>query len=96
MKPTNYTPTLLAILQGAKFKATQGINGILNTYQLEEISGSLWLIKFKSGRYREETAFCVDKAITKNDTLVLETSVLGKRCEVVIICKTDVELIKDE
>lgn len=95
MKNSDYTPVLLAILQGAKFKATSGINGILNTYQVEETAGSLWLIKYKSGRYRSETAFCVDKVLTKGDTLVLETSVLGKRCEIVIQCEQDIELIKE-
>jgi hypothetical protein len=95
MKPTNYTPTLLAILQGAKFKATHGINGILSTYQLVEKAGSLWLVKFKSGRYKAETDFCVDKVMTKNDTLVLETSVLGKRVEIVLHVREDLELIKE-
>jgi hypothetical protein len=95
MKPTNYSKTLQAVLQGAKFKAATGVNGILNTYQLEEKAGSLWLYKFKSGRYKEDTNFSVDKVMTRNDTLVCESSLVNKRLELVLNCSEDIELINE-
>jgi hypothetical protein len=94
-KKTEYSEVLQAILQGHKFKAVHGINGILNIYQLEEQGYSMWLFKYKSGIYRTDTGFCVDTVMTKGDTLVLTNTVLGKRAEITFQCGIDLELIND-
>jgi hypothetical protein len=94
-KDKQYSDTLQRILQGGKFKATTGINGVIHTYQLEETAFSLWLCKYKPQGEREMTYWSVDKIKTNGTTLVLETSILGKRAEVRIDVSTDVQIISE-